>query len=147
MKRMLIGSLMAVAFAAVTAAQTATPPPAQTPPAQQQEQQPPQTPAVKPTEVTLVGCVVRGSTQKIYLFENAIDPAKKDDKGRKFLLVLAPDLDLAPHVNHKIQIIGLAENKVVAVTPPATVIAEKDLPTFTVKTIKMVADTCSEPGR
>jgi hypothetical protein len=147
MKRMLIGSLMAVAFAAVTAAQTATPPPAQTPPAQQQEQQPPQTPAVKATEVTLVGCVVRGSAQKIYLFENAIDPAKKDDKGRKFLLVLAPDLDLAPHVNHKIQIIGLAENKVVAVTPPATVIAEKDLPTFTVKTIKMVADTCSEPGR
>jgi hypothetical protein len=149
MKRMLIGSLMAVAFAAVTAAQTATPPPAQTPPAQQQEQQPPppQTPAAKPTEVTLVGCVVRGSTQKIYLFENAVDPAKKDDKGRKFLLVLAPDQDLAPHVNHKIQIIGLAENKVVAVTPPATVIAEKDLPTFTVKSIKMVADTCSEPGR
>jgi hypothetical protein len=151
MKRMLIGSLMAVAFAAVTAAQTATPPPAQQPPAQQQQQQQPPPPppqaAVKPTEITLVGCVVRGSTQKIYLFENAIDPAKKDDKGRKFLLVLAPDMDLAPHVNHKIQIVGLSDNKVVAVTPPATVVAEKDLPTLTIKTITMVADTCSEPGR
>ena len=145
MKRMLIGSLMAVAFAAVTAAQTATPPPAQQ---QQQQQAQPQTPpppqtAAKPAEVTLVGCVVRGSTQKIYLFENAIDPAKKDEKGKTFLLVFQPDQDLSTHLNHKIQIVGLAQDKVVAVTPPATVVAEKDLPTFTIKTITMVADTCS----
>jgi hypothetical protein len=136
---MLIGSLMAVAFAAVTAAQTATPPPAQQ---QQQQQAQPQT-AAKPAEVTLVGCVVRGSTQKIYLFENAIDPAKKDEKGKTFLLVFQPDQDLSAHLNHKIQIVGLAQDKVVAVTPPATVVAEKDLPTFTIKTITMVADTCS----
>lgn len=146
MKRMLIGSLMAVAFAAMTAAQTATPPPAQQ---QQQQQAQPQTPpqqpqtAAKPAEVTLVGCVVRGSTQKIYLFENAIDPAKKDEKGKTFLLVFQPDQDLSTHLNHKIQIVGLAQDKVVAVTPPATVVAEKDLPTFTIKTITMVADTCS----
>ena len=148
MKRMLIGSLMAVAFAAVTAAQTATPPPAQQPPPQQQQQQqpPPSQPpqaAAKPAEVTLVGCVVRGSTQKIYLFENAIDPAKKDEKGKTFLLVFQPDQDLSTHLNHKIQIVGLAQDKVGAVTPPATMVAEKDLPTFTVKTITMVADTCS----
>src|SRR6476660_6901893 len=97
MKRMLIGSLMAVAFAAVTAAQTATPPPAQQ---QQQQQAQPQTPPApqamaKPAAVTLVGCVVRGSTQKIYLFENAIDPAKKDEKGKTFLLVFQPDQDLS----------------------------------------------------
>jgi hypothetical protein len=150
MKRMLIGSLMAVAFAAVTAAQTATPPPAQTPPAQQQAQQPPaqQPPTTaKPAEATLVGCVVTGSAPKTYLFENAVDPARKDDKPRKFLLIAAQDVDLTKHVNHKIQLTGLAEAKVVAPVPPATVVAEKDLPTFTVKTIKMVADTCSEPGR
>lgn len=142
MKRMLIGSVMAVAFAVGTAAQTATPPPAQQPQAQQQPQTPPQATA-KPTEVTLVGCVVRGSTQKIYLFENAIDPTKKDEKGKSYLLVVTPDQDLSAHLNHKIQIVGLAQDKVVAVTPPATVVAEKDLPTFTVKTITMVADTCS----
>jgi hypothetical protein len=147
MKRMLIGSLMAVAFAAVTAAQTATPPPAQQ--QQQQQQAQPQTPqtqpqtAAKPTEVTLVGCVVKGSTQKIFLFENAIDPAKKDEKGKTYLLVFQPDQDLSTHLNHKIQIVGLAQDKVVVVTPPATVVAEKDLPTFTIKTITMVADTCS----
>ena len=151
MKRMLIGSLMAVAFAAVTAAQTATPPPAQQPPAQQQQaqqppaQQPPTT--ARPSEVTLVGCVVRGSAPKTYVFENAVDPAKKDDKGRKFLLIAAQDMDLTPHVNHKIQLTGLAETKVVAPVPPATVVAEKDLPTFTIKTVTHVADTCSEPGR
>jgi uncharacterized protein YdeI (BOF family) len=149
MKRMLIGSLMAVAFAAVTAAQTATPPPAQQ---QQQQQAQPQTPpqpqtAAKPAEVTLVGCVVRGSAPKTYVFENAVDPAKKEDKGRKFLLIAAQDMDLTPHVNHKIQLTGLAETKVVAPVPPATVVAEKDLPTFTIKTVTHVADTCSEPGR
>jgi hypothetical protein len=151
MKRMLIGSLMAVALVAVTAAQTATPPPTQQPPAQQQQAQqppaqPPQTTA-KPVEATLVGCIVRGSAPKTYLFENAVDPAKKDDKGRKFLVIAAADMDLAPHVNHKIQLTGLAEIKVVAPVPPATAVAEKDLPTFTIKTLTMVADTCSEPGR
>ena len=150
MKRMLIGSLMAVAFAAVTTAQTATPPPAQQPPAQQQAQpQPQQTPptTAKPIEATLVGCVVRGSAPKTYVFENAVDPAKKEDKGRKFLLITAADMDLTPHVNHKIQLTGLAETKVVAAVPPATTVADKDLPTFTIKTVTHVADTCSEPGR
>lgn len=147
MKRMLIGSLMAVAFAVGTAAQTATPPPAQQPPPQQQAQpQPQQTPptTAKPAEVTLVGCVVRGSAPKTYLFENAVDPAAKPgDKGRKFLIITAADVDLAPHLNHKVQLVGLAETKVVAPVPPATTVADKDLPTFTVKTVTMVADTCS----
>lgn len=142
MKRILIGSMMAVAFAAVTAAQT-TPPP---PPPQQQQQQPPPTTA-KPVEVTLVGCVVKGSAPKTYVFENAVDPARKDDKPRKYLLIAAADMDLTPHANHKIQITGLADTKVVVATPPATVVAEKDLPTFTIKTVTHVADTCSEPGR
>jgi hypothetical protein len=144
MKRILIGSMMAVAFAAVTAAQTATPPP---PPPQQQQTQPPPTPpqptTARPTEVTLVGCVVRGSEPKTYIFENAVDPAKKDDKGRKFRLVAATGMDLTPHVNHKIQLTGLAENKTVTATPPAAAVAEKDLPSFTIKTVTHVADTCS----
>ena len=151
MKRILIGSLMAVTFAAVAAAQTATPPPT-SPPAQQQQQQQPPPPAppqstAKPTEVTLVGCVVRGTTPKTFLFENAIDPAKKDEKARTFVIVATPQMDLVPHVNHKIQLVGLAETKVVTPVPPATTVAEKDLPTFTIKTITHVADTCSELGR
>lgn len=143
MKRILIGSVMALAFAAVTAAQTATPPPAQQ---QQQQQTPPQTPpqtTAKPMEVTLVGCVVRGSAPKTFLFENAVDPAKQGDKGRKFLIITAADVDLTPHLNHKIQLVGLADTKVVAPVPPATTVADKDLPTFTAKTVTMVADTCS----
>ncbi|HEY7476569.1 MAG TPA: hypothetical protein VH679_16225 [Vicinamibacterales bacterium] len=144
MKRMLIGTMMAVAFAAVTAAQTATPPP---PPPQAQQQQPPPQSTAKPMEVTLVGCVVRGTTPKTFLFENAVDPAKKDEKARTFVLVATPQMDLVPHVNHKIQLVGLAETKVVTPVPPATTVAEKDLPTFTIKTITHVADTCSELGR
>jgi hypothetical protein len=141
---MLIGTMMAVAFAAVTAAQTATPPP---PPPQAQQQQPPPQSTAKPMEVTLVGCVVRGTTPKTFLFENAVDPAKKDEKARTFVLVATPQMDLVPHVNHKIQLVGLAETKVVTPVPPATTVAEKDLPTFTIKTITHVADTCSELGR
>jgi hypothetical protein len=137
MKRILIGSMLAVAFAAVTAAQTATPPPPSQQQQQQQQQQPPPTTA-KPAEATLVGCVVKGSAPKTYVFENAVDPSRKEDKPRKFLLIAAADMDLTPHANHKIQITGLAEAKVV----PATA-TEKDLPTFTIKTVTHVADTCS----
>jgi hypothetical protein len=144
MKRILIGTMMAVAFAAVTAAQTATPPP---PPPQSQQQQPPPPPppqtTAKPAEVTLVGCVVKGSAPNTFLFENAIDPAKKEEKGRTFMLVAAPNQDLVPHLNHKIQLLGSAETKVVTPVPPATTVAERDLPKFTIKTITHVADTCS----
>jgi len=153
MKRMLIGSLMAMAFVAVAVAQTTsqTPPPAQQ---QQQQQTAPKPPDAAPqvvdvnaTEAKLVGCIVLGSEANVYLFENAVDPAKKDDKARTFRLVVAPDMDVTPHVNHKIQLVGAAETKLVVPVPPATKVAEKDLPTFTVKTITHVADTCSEAGR
>jgi hypothetical protein len=141
MKRILIGSMLAVAFAAVTAAQTATPPPPSQQQQQQQQQPPPTT--AKPVEATLVGCVVKGSAPKTWVFENAVDPARKDDKPRKYLLIAAADMDLTAHANHKIQITGLADTKVVVATPPATAVAEKDLPTFTIKTVTHVADTCS----
>jgi hypothetical protein len=81
---------------------------------------------------------VKGSAPKTFVFENAVDPARKDDKPRKYLLIAAADMDLTAHANHKIQITGLAEAKVV----PATA-TEKDLPTFTIKTVTHVADTCS----
>ena len=146
MKRMLISSVMAVSLVAIAAAQATQQ--ASPPPQQQQQAAPPQTPvpqvpATKAEDVTLVGCVVQGSAAKIYLFENAVDPAKKDDIPRKFVLVLGPDMDLTTHLNHKIQLVGVAETKVVKVVPPATVVAEKDLPTFTIKTITHIADTCS----
>ncbi len=90
---------------------------------------------------------MKGTAPKTFVFENAIDPARKDDKPRKYLLIAAADMDLTAHVNHKIQIMGLADTKVVYDPAGDHVVAEKDLPTFTIKTITHVADTCSELGR
>ena len=142
MKRILIGSMLAVAFAAVTPPLPRHHRRRSSSNSSNSSSRHPTT--AKPAEVTLVGCVVKGSAPKTFVFENAVDPARKDDKPRKYLLIAAADMDLTAHANHKIQITGLADTKVVVATPPATVVAEKDLPTFTIKTVTHVADTCSE---
>jgi hypothetical protein len=161
MTRTLTGTALAVLLTASLGAQSTgqqgqQPPP--TPPT------PPQvaTPATQPTEVTLVGCIAQGTSANVYLFENAIDPAKKDEKAKSFRLASSgEEMDFTPHLNHKVQIVGtlipMARPPAAAgnptATPPtppqqqATKIDEKDLPILTVKSVTMVATTCSTPAQ
>jgi hypothetical protein len=158
MKRTLMSAAGAVLLTASLAAQTTgqqQPPP--TPPA------PPQvtTPA-KPAEVTLVGCVAQGTSASVFLFENALDPAKKDEKSRAFRIVSSgEEMDFTPHLNHKVQIVGTiaptaAPAAGASVTPPtppqtgtqaAVKVDEKDLPILTVKSVSHIATTCSTPAQ
>ena len=152
MKRIVTGSVAALFLSAALAAQSATPPPPpppqQTPPTQQAT--PPQPPAAKTQDLTLVGCITQGTSASVFLFENAIDPSKKDEKPRAFRIVSSgEEMDFTPHLNHKMQLIGTLDPKSpTPVAPPAGgKIAEKDLPVFTVKAVSMVATTCSTPGQ
>ena len=74
MKRILVASLAAGVLSVSAAATVAV-------------QQPPPTPANPQTparETTLVGCMVQGSSADVFLFENAVDPDKKEARPRTF---------------------------------------------------------------
>ena len=151
MKRALIGSVSALLFSAVISAQGTAqqtpPPPPPTPPQQAQ----PQTQAEpKAQELTLVGCVSQGTSSDVFIFEDALDPAKKDQKPQTFRIVSTGEgMDFTPHLNHKVQVIGTVAAAKTPPTPPVAgqKVDEKDLPVFTVKTVSMVATTCSAAGQ
>ena len=118
---------------------------------QQPQQPPPPTPVNPQTparDATLFGCVVQGSAPDVFLFENAVDPESKGEKPRTFKVVShGEELDFKSHVNHRVQIVGVAESKVPPPPPPGGKVDEKDLPVLTVKIISHVATTCSVPGQ
>jgi hypothetical protein len=138
MTRILVASLAAgilsVSAAATAAVQQQPPTPAN-----------PQTPA---KETTLLGCMVQGSSAEVFLFENAVDPDNKEARPRTFKVTsFGEELDFKSHLNHRVQIVGVAESKVPPPPPPGGKVDEKDLPVLTVKTISHVATTCSAPGQ
>jgi hypothetical protein len=133
--------LYALTFAVLLsgAAAAQTPPPTQTPPPQ-----PPAQAAPKTQDMTVVGCVVKGSKPNIYLIERAVDPTKKNDPPRTFRIqAQMEDPDFETHVNAKVEFSGAAELKSVPPPPPGGKIDENELPIFTVKSFQRVADTCS----
>ena len=150
MRRALIGSVTALLFSAGLAAQATSQQPPPTPPQTQSNPTTPQTPQdQKAAEVTLVGCVVQGTSASVYIFENAVDPTVKESKPQTFKLASSgEEMDFQSHLNHKVQLVGSLTPR----TPPAPPaagqkIAEKDLQVFTVKTVTPVATTCSAAGQ
>lgn len=113
--------------------------------AMQQAQTPPQDPQPqKPAtqEITLTGCLIQGTTPTVFIFDKARkDPKSPTEKAVKYVVVPnAADLNLRPHLNHEVQIVGMWDGR----TAPATdKVEEKDLPRFTAKAVTMVADTCT----
>ena len=109
---------------------------AQTPPAQQ-------TPP-KMQDMKVVGCIVKALKPNAYLLERAIDPAKKGDAPRTYLIqAQMEDPDFESQVNAKVEVTGQAEIKQLPTPPPGGKVDEKDLPVFNVKSFQRVADTCS----
>jgi len=118
---------------------------------QQQAQTPPSDPQVqtqKPAteEITLTGCLIQGTTPTVFIFDKARkDPKSPTEKSVKYVVVPnAADLNLRPHLNHEVQIVGVWDGR----TAPATdKVEEKDLPRFTAKSVTMVSDTCTPAAR
>jgi hypothetical protein len=141
----------AFAFSAslvATAAQTQQ----QTPPTQQQQQQqqPPQTTPpdqqkVRTEDITLTGCVIQGSSPTVFLFENArLNPANRDEKVRSYVLLTGTeDLQLRPHLNHQVMLVGKGEIKVLPTLKPGEKYKEVDLPRFTITRVTEVSPTCT----
>lgn len=112
----------------------------------QTSQAPAPAPPTKPIDVTLTGCLVQGSSPAIFLLENAVDPTKKDDTPMTYRLVpISEDPDFQSSLDHKVQATGVPEVKTPA--PGGGKVPEKDLPTFTMKAFRAIADTCSGSQR
>ena len=118
---------------------------AQTQQQQQQQQAPPAQEAQKPAEVeiTLTGCVIQGSGPTVFIIENARkDPKSTTEPAVKFIVVPATeDLNLRGHLNHSVTIVGVSDGKPVVLMTKK--VEEKDLPRISVKSVTMVADTCT----
>jgi hypothetical protein len=134
----------AVCFAVGAGASAMQQQQAQTPPPDPQAQTQPQKPPTE--EITLTGCLIQGTTPTVFIFDNAKkDPKSPTEKAVKYIVVpSAADLNLRPHLNHEVRIVGVWDGK----TPPVTgKVEEKDLPRFTAKSVTMVADTCTPVAR
>jgi hypothetical protein len=101
---------------------------------------------------TLSGCVARGaSTGTFTLTSNVKKDAAPTDAGQPATVALTgTDVDLGPHVGHLVSLTGsyLAATEPTGTAgtekaPPAAD-ASKPLRTLTVKSLKMIAGSCSE---
>ena len=144
MKRTVFGVLGSFLLAgSLVAAQQQTQPPPTQPPTQPQTQTQTQKPALP--EVTLVGCVIQGSSPTVFILENAkMKPEDPNEKAVTYVLVAgAEDLTWQQHLNHEVRLVGTVERRTPPVTPTGQKVAEKDLLKFTAKSATMVADRCT----
>jgi hypothetical protein len=109
--------------------------------------------------VTLTGCVARGTGADSYTLTEAKDGAAtaSDATPRLRVALSGTEVDLSKHVGHSVSVTGSYANAEVAT---GTVGAEKPAPapaatteydkkalrSFTVKSLKMVASSCAQPG-
>ncbi len=90
------------------------------------------------------GCIARGPTEGVFLLENA-RPVAGTIVGTGLRFRLIPDnkaINLAPHVNHVVQVTGAVEGRIPA---PGKTVPDTELPQFHVKTLKMVSSECIAP--
>ena len=129
MSRIIGAIAMSCFLAAAAAAQS---PPPQVPPAGQTKNL---------AEVTLHGCVIQGETPGMFLFRNAVDPARKGDTPKIYRLTSQiEDPDFTSVANKLVTATGIPENK-----PQPKVdqkIVEKDLPAFSVSKFEALSDVC-----
>jgi hypothetical protein len=148
MKRTLFGLLASVVVAGTAIAaqgnQGGGQAPASPPAAGQQPTVTVQTPAQKPAEISITGCLVQGSTPTVFILENAKVSATSTDKPQSWVLEVAPGtkIEFQPELNHQVTIMGIAENRAGATVVVGQKVAEKDMLKFTARTIVKVADTC-----
>jgi hypothetical protein len=100
--------------------------------------------------VTLSGCVARGGSSGTYTLASnvKVEAAPTDADQPRTVALAGTDVDLAPHLGHIVSLTGsyLAATEPTAGTekPAPAADASKPLRTFTVKSLQMVAASCSE---
>lgn len=87
-----------------------------------------------PKEHTMTGCLQKGATAETFIVENTAE------KGPKTISIIASKANLAPHVGHKIDIVGVAVP--VAEAEKMTPAPPKAPHYMRLTAIKMVAAKC-----
>lgn len=104
--------------------------------------------------LTLSGCVAGGAATGPYTLESNVknEAAPTDADQPRTVTLTGTDVDLGPHVGHIVALTG-SYLAATAITSPtgtagtgtsASADASKPLRTFTVKSLKMIAGSCSE---
>jgi len=112
---------------------------------------------ILPSNVTLTGCVARGTEPGTYTLTNitkAGDGLAKDAASSMTVVLSGTDVDLSKHLDHTVAVTGpqAPEVRAVATTgaaKPTTPDARKEddkkaIPSFTVTSLKMIAGSCTK---
>ena len=116
--------------------------------------------AVFSLSTTVTGCVAQGTTANTYILTNVIrdgEATAKQPVKPETLLLSGSAVDMSKHVGHKVSLtgvdaaaappIGTRCDRLVKPTAESTVADGAKVPTgFTVKSLKMIAASCSEAG-
>ena len=104
--------------------------------------EPQEKPPQKFADLTLVGCLVQGSSMSTFVLQNAKQEGPTPaEKVTSYLVVPASEeVDLKGQLNRDVRITGETDGR----TPPAGGRApEKDLPVLTAKSVNRVSGACS----
>jgi hypothetical protein len=98
----------------------------------------------KVQDLTVTGCVIEGTDAGVYVLTNALTRPDVQEVPKTFRLVSGgEDLDFALHSNHQVQAIGRAEvSAPPREAPPGGRIDPRDLPAFSVKSMRSISDRC-----
>jgi hypothetical protein len=109
--------------------------------------------------VTLTGCVTRGSEAGTYALTNVLktgDAGAKDAAPSATVVLLGTDIDISKDLDRMVAVTGShgLEEQAIATTgtekPAAADAGKEDRPkrtrTFTVTSVKRVADSCTKPA-
>jgi hypothetical protein len=112
-----------------------------------------------PRNVTLTGCVARGTEPGTYTLTNitkAGDGVAKDAAPSRTVILSGTDVDISKHLDHMVAVTGpqALEMRAVGTTGPERLTipdarkddGKKTIPSFTVTSLKMVADSCAKPA-
>ena len=99
--------------------------------------------APRTVDLTVTGCVIEGTDAGTFVLSNVRATPDVRDVPRAFRLVSSgEEMDFTLHSNHQVQAAGTAEFKPPPDGPPGGRVDPRDLPAFSVRTIRSVSDRC-----
>lgn len=152
-----VPAMLCLAATVATAQTPAADRPADSPQAEKPAaaQRPAERSTMAANKVTYTGCVKPGATEGTWILENAEIPQRADAAGApsavgtsgaaklSFTLDPAATVNLKPHANHKVEVVGLVSPaKSGADASASTPGSQAARQQFSVESLKMVSQTC-----
>ncbi len=98
----------------------------------------------QPVDPAFEGCIAKGPAEGVFLLQNARAVAGTIvGTGLRFRLIADnKGVNLAPHVNHVVQVTGPVEGQIPV---PGKAVPDAELPQLRVKTLSMISSECIVP--